>query len=138
MVQMFLVAVRNFNKQPANRIDSLGSPYDPISITHYVPRAFANSNLLTMVRRANPNQILGGLSKEDINQINRFNSCLQATATTTTATAFVTTTTTTATAVIPSTTTTSTKVGSPTAPTSVTFTNDPISQRPLLYQIKVL
>ena len=125
MLQLFLGRESNFDKQPANRINSLGSPYDPISIMHYTTRTFANSDLPTMVWRANPNQRLGGreLSTEDINQINKFYNCPQATTTTTTTTTKTTTTTTTTST--PSTVTTSTTTSSPTTTTSATSTSTP-------------
>ena len=88
MFRKILGRKSNFDKKPANRVDSLGSPYDPISIMHYTARTFANSDLPTMVWRANPNQRLGGreLSTEDINQINRFYNCPQVTTNTRTTT----------------------------------------------------
>ena len=106
----------NFDKKPANLINSLGSPYDPISIMHYTARTFANSDLPTMVWRANPNQRLGGreLSTEDINQINKFYNCPQVTASTTATTTKTTTTATTATTAV-----------SPTTAASVTFIGEP-------------
>ena len=126
----------NFDKQPENLIDSLGSPYDPISIMHYTTRTFANSNLPTMVWKANPDQKLGGseLSTEDVNQINDFYNCPQVAATTTTTTTTETTTVTTttpttatitATASTPSTETTSTTTTSPSTTAPATSTDEP-------------
>ena len=103
---------------------------------HYTARTFANSDLPTMVWKENPDQRLGGseLSAEDVNQINGFYNCPQATTTTatpttgtTTATTTITTTTITAgtTASIPSTETTSTTTTSSTTAASATSTDEP-------------
>ena len=124
MFRKILGRKSNFDKKPANRVDSLGSPYDPISIMHYTARTFANSDLPTMVWRANPNQRLGGreLSTEDINQINRFYNCPQVTTSTRTTTAKAITTVTTAT-VFPTTTASATFIVEPNTSTSTVILN---------------
>ena len=93
---------------------------------HYTTRTFANSDLPTMVWRANPNQRLGGreLSTEDINQINRFYNCPQVTTNTkTTAAKTTTTATTSTTAVSPTTTASATPTGEPNTSTSTVIIN---------------
>lgn len=81
-----------YSKLPEVLVNSLGSPYDPISVMHYTTKAFATSDarirgLPTMVYISDPTQRLGGteLSTEDLFQINRMYNCPQTSNNTTTA-----------------------------------------------------
>lgn len=71
----------NFEKYEHGEIDSLGSPYDTMSVMHYDGYAFTKNRKPTIVDKDNGQAIVAGekMSTEDIKQINLLYNCPTAT-----------------------------------------------------------
>ena len=69
---------RNFVSYRHGPIDTLGEPYDFLSIMHYDNKAFTKNGRDTLQSLTNPKMKLGQikrLTKTDVNQINKLYHC---------------------------------------------------------------
>ena len=68
----------NFDKQPANTINSLGFPYDYHSIMHYGETAFGGGRVTITTKDPSKQKVIGGrqgFSSIDVQQINAMYNC---------------------------------------------------------------
>lgn len=68
----------NFEKYKSGQASTLGEPYDKQSVMHYGNYAFSTNGQKTIVSLSNSNERLGqrdGLSRIDVNQLNKYYKC---------------------------------------------------------------
>ncbi|XP_064648123.1 astacin-like metalloprotease toxin 5 [Lineus longissimus] len=71
-------AAYNFNKKSNEHFQTLGAPYDYLSIMHYGRRAFSKNRKDTITPKKDPKQQLGqrkGFTKIDIEKVNKLYNC---------------------------------------------------------------